>query len=149
MFVFILLLLLIGGGVLAAQSSINGRLGAIVGVLESAWLTFVLGAVVTFLLMLFLEPTHSQTLFSVEKWRLCGAFFGVTYMVVIVFAIPRIGTAAATVAVITGQLLMSLLIDQWGWLGNAVVPFDWSRYGAIALLMGAVALIYLSHRRQQ
>lgn len=41
-------LLLAGGAVLAAQSSINGRLGAHTGVLESAWLTFAVGAVLTF-----------------------------------------------------------------------------------------------------
>lgn len=51
----IFMLLLGGGAVLAAQSSINGRLGAITGVIESAWLTFIMGAVLTFLLMFFLS----------------------------------------------------------------------------------------------
>ena len=93
---FIFLVLLVGGAALAAQSSINGRLGANVGVLESAWLTFASGALVTFLLMFFFEPAHSETLFTVPKWQLIGALFGVVYMLVIVFAVPRVGTAAAT-----------------------------------------------------
>ncbi|MFN2411231.1 MAG: DMT family transporter, partial [Halomonas sp.] len=67
---FILALLLVGGAVLAAQSSINGRLGAKTGVIESAWLTFVIGAVLTFLLVFFFEPTKEATLFSVPKWQL-------------------------------------------------------------------------------
>lgn len=146
---FIFVLLLIGGAVLAAQSSINGRLGAKTGVIESAWLTFVMGAVLTFLLVFFFEPTHQATLFSVPKWQLTGALFGVVYMLAIVFAIPRVGTAAATVAVISGQLLMSLLIDHFGWLDNAVRPLDGSRYLAMALLIGAIALIYLSHQQRQ
>ena len=117
-------ILLLGGAVLAAQSSINGKLGAQTGVVESAWLTFV------------------------PKWQLIGALFGVVYMLAIVFAVPRVGTAAATVAVISGQLLMSLLIDHFGWLGNSRLPLDPARYLSMALLMGALALIYLSHRKR-
>ena len=75
----IFLVLLVGGAALAAQSSINGRLGANVGVLESAWLTFASGALVTFLLMFFFEPAHSETLFTVPKWQLIGALFGVAW----------------------------------------------------------------------
>lgn len=144
----IFILLLVGGAVLAAQSSINGRLGAQAGVIESAWLTFVIGAVLTFLLMFFFEPAQQATLFSVPKWQLTGALFGVVYMLAIVFAVPRVGTAAATVAVISGQLLMSLLIDHFGWLSNAVRPLDASRYIAMALLIGAIGLIYLSHQQR-
>ena len=144
----IFILLLVGGAVLAAQSSINGRLGAKTGVIESAWLTFIMGAVLTFLLMFFFEPTQQATLFSVPNWQLTGALFGVVYMLAIVFAVPRVGTAAATVAVISGQLLMSLLIDHFGWLSNAVRPLDSSRYVAMALLIGAIGLIYLSHQQR-
>lgn len=145
----IFLLLLIGGGALSAQSSINGRLGSNVGVLESAWLTFASGALITFLLMFFFEPPHEQTLFTVPKWQLIGALFGVVYMLVVVFAVPRVGTAAATVATISGQLLMSLLIDNFGWLGNTAMPIDPSRIVAMLLLAGALALIYLSNTRRQ
>ncbi|MDI4638194.1 MULTISPECIES: DMT family transporter [Halomonadaceae] len=142
-------LLLLGGAVLAAQSSINGRLGAKVGVLASAWLTFVIGAVVTFLLAFFFEPAHSATLFSVPKWQLTGALFGVVYMLAIVFAVPRVGTAAATVAVISGQLIMSLLVDHFGWLDNDRLPLDPSRLAAMALLAGALLLIYQSNARRE
>lgn len=141
-------LLLLGGAVLAAQSSINGKLGAQTGVVESAWLTFAMGAVITFLLMFFFESPKEATLFSVPKWQLIGALFGVVYMLAIVFAVPRVGTAAATVAVISGQLLMSLLIDHFGWLGNNRLPLDPSRYLSMALLIGALTLIYMSHRRR-
>ncbi|WP_445010745.1 DMT family transporter [Vreelandella stevensii] len=142
-------LLLAGGAVLAAQSSINGRLGSHTGVMESAWLTFAVGAVLTFLLVLFFEPPQEATLMSVPKWQLTGALFGVVYMLAIVFAVPRVGTAAATVSVISGQLLMSLLIDHFGWLDNAQRELDGSRYLAMALLLVAIVLIYLSHRQQQ
>ncbi|TWI55616.1 transporter family-2 protein [Pseudomonas duriflava] len=150
MLLFIVLLAVLGSGaVLSAQSSINGRLGAKVGVLESAWLTFASGALLTFLLMFFFETPHAETLFTAPKWQLIGALFGVVYMLAMVFAIPRVGTAAATVAVITGQLLMSLLIDHFAWLGNTERPLDLSRLAAVALLFGALILIYQSNSRQE
>ncbi|WP_414631564.1 DMT family transporter [Acinetobacter sp. UBA3025] len=114
MIYIMLLVVIFGGAVLCAQSSINGRLGAKVGVLESSWLTFVLGALVSFLIAFFLEPNHELNLFTAPRWQLTGAFFGVAYMLTIVFAMPRLGAAATTVAVISGQLLMSLLIDHFG-----------------------------------
>ena len=68
-----------GGAVLCAQSSINGRLGAKVGVLESSWLTFVLGALVSFLIAFFLEPNHALNLFTAPRWQLTGAFLACLY----------------------------------------------------------------------
>lgn len=145
MIYIMLLVVIFGGAVLCAQSSINGRLGAKVGVLESSWLTFVLGALVSFLIAFFLEPNHSLNLFTAPRWQLTGAFFGVAYMLTIVFAMPRLGAAATTVAVISGQLLMSLLIDHFGWLNNPVIHLDGSRLAAIALLAVALFFIYKSN----
>lgn len=142
-------LLLLGGAVIAAQSSINGALGARVDVLTSAWLTFVIGAVVTALLVIFFEPPHQATLLSVPKWQLLGALFGIYCMTTIVFAVPRIGTAATNVAIISGQLFMGLLIDHFGWFGNEHLPLDYSRLAAILLLAGAVCMIYLSSTRRR
>ena len=57
--------------------------------------------------------------------------FGVAYMLRLYF--PCLDWAAATtVAVISGQLLMSLLIDHFGWLNNPVIHLDGSRLAAIA-----------------
>lgn len=142
------LLALAGGISLAVQSSINGRLGNAAGVMETAWLTFVLGAAISFLLYFFFEPPHAMTLLTAPKWQLIGALFGVVYILVSVFAVPRVGIAAATVAVITGQLAMSLLIDHFGWFANTAIPLDASRYASIALLAAALVLIYLGNRRE-
>ncbi|QCI12494.1 DMT family transporter [Pseudomonas putida] len=148
MLVTMLLLVVFSGAVLCAQSAINGRLGAEVGVLESAWLTFALGTLVSFLYAFLFEPQHAMNLFNVPRWQVSGAFFGVVYMLVIVFAMPRVGTAAATVAVISGQLLMSLLVDHFGWFGNNVIHLGGSRMIAVGLLAVALVLIYKSNTVQ-
>ena len=112
--------------------------------LRSAFLTFATGALVTGLLILFFAPATSVNLLQVPKWQLLGAFCGVPYIVIMVLAVQRIGTATATVAVIFGQLTMSLLIDNFGWLGNSTMAFSPARLAAVICLALALYLIYTS-----
>ena len=145
----LLLLLVVGAGaVLSVQAAINGRLGQAVGVLRSSLLTFVVGAIVTALLILFFEPAHAVSLLEVPKWQLSGALFGVVYMLVMVGAVPRVGTAVATVAVILGQLGMGMLIDNFGWLGNPPIELSTSRMLAMVCLALALVFMYRSSVRQ-
>ncbi|MDO7899062.1 DMT family transporter [Pseudomonas citrulli] len=146
---FILLLVVVAAGaVLSVQAAINGRLGQMVGVLRSSLLTFAVGTVTTGLLIVFFEPAHALTLLDMPKWQLSGALFGVVYMMVMVGAVPRVGTAVATVAVIVGQLGMGMLIDHFGWLGNPAIELSGSRILAMACLALALVFMYRSNARQ-
>ncbi|WP_434580612.1 DMT family transporter [Pseudomonas sp. Z5-35] len=145
---FLLLVVVAAGAVLSVQAAVNGRLGQTVGVLRSSLLTFVVGTVVTGLLIVFFEPAHAVSLLDVPKWQLGGALFGVVYMIVMVGAVPRIGTAVATVAVITGQLGMGMLIDNFGWLGNPAIELSGSRLLAMACLALALVFMYRSNTRR-
>lgn len=145
--VIMVVLAIIAGAALSVQAAINGQLGARVGVLKSAFLTFSLGALVTMLLILFFESAHPQTLMTVPKWQLAGALFGVPYIIIMVTAVPRVGTAVATVAVILGQLAMSILIDSFGWLDNPEIPLSGNRLAALVCLAVALGLIYRSNKK--
>lgn len=146
MIVIMMLLAVLGGATLSIQAAINGRLGSQVGVLKSAFLTFSVGALVTALLIFYFEPVQTVTLLDVPKWQLMGAMLGVPYTVIMVVAVQRIGTGIATVAVIFGQLAMSMLIDHFGWLGNASIHFTYTRLGAVVCLGIALYFIYSSSK---
>ncbi len=92
----------------------------------------------------YFEPKHTLTLLDVPKWQLLGAMCGVPYIVIMVLAVQRIGAAVATVAVIFGQLLMSILIDNFGWFGNEMLSFSPYRLGALICLGIALYFIYSS-----
>ena len=139
-----ILLVIAGGMGLSVEAGLLGPLASQVGVLRSAFLTFATGALVTGLLILFFAPATSVNLLQVPKWQLLGAFCGVPYIVIMVLAVQRIGTATATVAVIFGQLTMSLLIDNFGWLGNSTMAFSPARLAAVICLALALYLIYTS-----
>ena len=146
MLILMVVLAVIGGATLSVQAALNGRLGSNVGVFKSAFLTFSVGAVVTALLIFFFEPNHAVTLMDVPKWQLLGALCGVPYIVIMVVAVQRIGTAVATVAVIFGQLSMSVLIDNFGWLGNEAISLSGSRISALVCLAIALYFIYSSNK---
>lgn len=146
MAIFLIILAVMGGAFLSIQAAINGQLGSKVGVFKSAFLTFSVGALITALLIFFFEPQHAVTLLDVPKWQLLGAFCGVPYIVIMVLAVQRIGTAVATVAVIFGQLAMSMLIDHFGWLGNEAIHFSATRLGAVICLGIALFFIYSSSK---
>ncbi|MFP5596064.1 DMT family transporter [Kluyvera sp. 142486] len=146
MLVIMILLSILGGAMLSIQAAINGRLGSQVGVLKSAFLTFSVGALITALMILYFEPVQAVTLLDVPKWQLMGAMFGVPYIVIMVVAVQRIGTGVATVAVIFGQLAMSMLIDHFGWLDNASIHFSYTRMAAVICLGIALYFIYSSSK---
>ncbi|MGL6257716.1 DMT family transporter [Vibrio sp. WXL210] len=143
----IILFAIAAGMALSAQAAINGQLGAKVGVIESALLTFSMGSVITGLLIFFFEPSYEATLLTVPKWQLSGALFGIVYMVVMVAAIPKIGVVITTVATILGQMLMSLVIDTQGWLGNAPIELNYWRVAAMVCIACALACTYLANRQ--
>lgn len=145
--VILLAVVVLAGAVLSVQAAINGRLGESVGVLRSSLLTFAVGAVVTGLLIFFFEPAQEVSLLEVPKWQLTGALFGVVYMMVMVGAVPVVGTAVATVAVIVGQLGMGMLIDNFGWLGNPAIELSSSRVLAMGCLALALVFMYRSSSR--
>ena len=100
------------------------------------------------MLVIFFEPPQAATMLNVPTWQLAGTLFGNFSMVAIVIAVPCIGTAATIVAIIAGQIIMGLMVDHFGWFGNTQIVLDYKRIAAIALLAGALYLIYLSNKRQ-
>lgn len=146
MIILMIILAVVGGSFLSIQAAINGQLGSKVGVFRSAFLTFALGALVTGLLIFFFEPKQAITLMDVPKWQLLGALCGVPYIIIMVLAIQRIGAAVATIAVIFGQLAMSMLIDNFGWMGNEIIHFSMIRFGAVICLAIALFFIYSSNK---
>ncbi|MDH2997031.1 hypothetical protein A1D22_04940 [Pasteurellaceae bacterium LFhippo2] len=143
-----IMLALIGGAALSVQAATNGQLGSKLGVYHTAFMTFFLGMLVTGLLIFFFEPNRAIGLLDMPKWQLTGALFGVPYIVIMTFALQRLSSATATVAVIFGQLAMSMLIDSFGWLNNNAIDFSFTRFGAIICLGIALYFIHSSSQNK-
>jgi len=132
------ILMFCGGISVAVQPSINGRLAEKVGVIESSFISFAVGALVLLALVLISGRGNLRGIGDANWWELTGGLLGAFFVTLTIVVVPKIGTASTMAATITAQLLTGLLLDQFGLFGLRAVPLDGKRtLGAALLLIGA------------
>ena len=136
------ILALIAGAALSLESAFLGEMGKTVGELESSLYAFVMGAIIMALIWLFLGKGNLRYLFEAPKWQLAGGSLGATYLTLIIISVPYIGVGMAMVAVVVGQLLISMLIEHYGWLGSRHIRLNKEKVLAVASMVVALLLIY-------
>lgn len=140
---YILYLLMVCGGIIVAvQPSINARLARIVGVLESSCISFAIGTIALFMLVLLFGRGSMRGITGASWWELTGGLLGAFFVTMTIFVVPRIGTAAAMAAIIAGQLATGVLMDHFGLFGGRHIPLDSSRTIGVALLMAGGWLVF-------
>jgi transporter family-2 protein len=77
----------------------------------------------------------------VPWWGWCGGLLGSLYVLSLVFLFPRLGAGVSIGLVVCAQLVASLVLDQFGWLGLEKRPVDWSRLGGVVLIAGGAILL--------
>ncbi|ELS59880.1 hypothetical protein BSI_33960 [Bacillus inaquosorum KCTC 13429] len=76
------------------------------------------------------------------KWSLLGGVLGVVYLTSIVISVPFVGVGLTMVAVIIGQLIMSMIIEHYGWLGSKKTRINKEKIFAVISMIIALILIY-------
>jgi transporter family-2 protein len=139
----VLLLTVVAGFGLSSQAAINGTLGKSTGAVEASLISFFIGTIGLVLAVLFLGKGNLAAVFTVPKWQLFGGLIGAVYVLVLTIAAPRIGVGMAVISVICGQMLMSMVIDNFGWLHTKPIPINGYRVAGVLLLFVALGLIYV------
>src|SRR3954464_2534715 len=141
----LLLLLAIGAGVLLpVQAGINAQLRSAVGSpLAAGLVSFLVGTAglaAVLLLMrqgMALRPAWATT----PWWYWVGGLIGAVYVVATIVLAPRLGAATMIAAIVAGQMIASLLLDQYGLLGFPIHPISGVRLLGAALVIGGVMLV--------
>lgn len=136
------LLMLCGGIAVAVQPSINARLARIVGVLESSCISFAVGTIALFMMVLLAGRGSLRGIAGASWWELTGGLLGAFFVTMTIFVVPRIGTAATMAAIIAAQLATGVLMDHFGLFGGRQIPLDSSRMIGVALLMAGGWLVF-------
>jgi transporter family-2 protein len=135
----------IAGLLLTVQIGLNATLGRAAGNLRFAvFMNFLVGLIglITYFAAGGFGPWPSREgLAAVPLWAWFGGLLGAFYVTVATLAGPRIGAAALLALTVFGQLIASLLVDQFGWLGFQVQPISATKLVGAALLLGGVGLI--------
>ncbi|MEX0620817.1 MAG: DMT family transporter, partial [Solirubrobacterales bacterium] len=126
------------------QHPLNGLLSDSSGELVAGFSNFVVGT----LLLLFLVVVTGRAsklagLSGAHAWQFLGGLIGVISVVVALSAVSVVGAAGLTAALVTGQLLGSILIDRAGAFGLPVVLLTARRLiGVVLLLAGTLMCVY-------
>ncbi len=143
------LLLTAGAGVLVAtQAPINGHLGEHVGRLQAAFISFLVGTVFLFVLLLLLDGgfPKGSGVGELPLTYFAGGLLGAGYVVTAIITVKVLGAGGITAATITGQLTAAVLIDQFGAFGLDRHPVTWQRLAGL-LLLGLGTWLVVSGRR--
>jgi transporter family-2 protein len=138
------ILAVLAGGGLAVQQALNANLRNVLS--SAAWsgiTSYAVGLACMVLFALCLrDPVPSMAMAGRAPWWIyCGGLFGAIFIALAVILIPRLGAAAFMVALVTGQMLTSVTLDHFGWLGLAQRPIDSPRLIGIAFLIAGCVLI--------
>ena len=139
----ILLIILIGlaGGIaVGLQSPMASMLTQRLGMFESVFIVHVGGALFALLPLLFYSGGKLGQWRSVPWYALGAGIFGLIVIGAISYMIPRIGVAGAITTIVAGQLLVSTILDQFGWPGAEARPMDPARAVGLAVVLVGVWL---------
>ena len=131
------------GGMIAIQSVLNATLGQRLGHFGSVLaLTFVSIATLIVLILLFPSTADFHHLPSFSEWHLyLGGVLGVMILAAPIVLVPRIGTTSTLVAIVLGQLMMALLVDQFGLFASPKIVVTPTRVLGIAIVLLGTFLV--------
>ena len=126
------------------QASVNARLRSALGspnyaaLISYAGGTLVMAAVI----LAFREPLlASSAMIRAPWWSWTGGLCGAVYVVIIILLLPRLGTAPTIALFVLGQMVASLVIDNFGWFGVPRHSIDFTRAIGAMLLVAGVVLV--------
>jgi transporter family-2 protein len=139
--VFLILLVgLVGGIAVGLQGPLASIMTQRMGPLESSFIVHLGGAVLSIIPLLIIGGGKLGQWRSAPWYALCAGFFGLVVLSAVSYTIPRIGVAAAIVSIVAGQIILSAVLDHFGWLGAAVRPLDPPRLLGLTVVMLGVWL---------
>ena len=142
--VFLLFLFAVSSGaMLSLQAVMNSEIGRRAGVFGTVLILTIIGFVTTLaVVLLFPETSNLRNIPGFSEWYLyIGAFLGVIIMATPVILVPRIGASLTLTGWIVGQLLLSVVIDHFGWLNTPRIEIGLARIAGVFLLIGGAYLI--------
>jgi transporter family-2 protein len=135
MYLIALLTAFAAGVLMAFQGSLNTGLGKIIGLLASTFFVHAIGtAAMTILLLIMKGESKAGKLTDVPWYLYLGGILSVVIIYAVATSISRIGVAAATTAIIVGQVGTALAIDHFGCFGLEKIPFTWIKAVGVACL---------------
>jgi len=130
------------GGLIAAQPAVNAGLGRETGSIAAALVSFAVGTLLLAgIVVVAGESGGLSETFSVPWYYLLGGVLGAAYVLTALIVVKTIGAGGVAAATITGQLVLSIVLDRLGVLGLEETAITWERVLGVGLLLAGTYLI--------
>lgn len=142
--IILLLLALAAGVLLPVQAGVNAQLRTALGSpLAAALVSFLVGtAGLAGAAVAGRTPLPLRSAWDVTPWwQWTGGLLGAVYVLATIVLAPRLGAATLIAAVVAGQMMASLVLDQYGLVGFPTHPISAPRLLGAALVTVGVVLI--------
>ncbi len=139
--ILIIVIGLIGGVAVGLQSPLAGAIGQRLGGTASSLIVHLSGAILSGILLVVRGGENIKEWNRLPWYMLGAGVFGVILYQTISVTLPRLGSTMMVTLIITGQLLVGVLIDHFGWLGVTQHPLTWTRILGVLVLLGGGYLI--------
>ena len=139
-----ILIALAAGAMMPTQAATNNRMAVVVdSPILAAFLSFVVGtvALLVYALVAGVPLGNLASAKDAPAIAWIGGLLGAFYVAAGVTLVPRLGVAMTFSLIIAGQMLVTIIIDHFGWLGVPVKEVSLARFGGVLLVTAGVVLI--------
>ncbi|MBV9989241.1 MAG: DMT family transporter [Chitinophagaceae bacterium] len=134
----------LAGITITTQAGVNSQLRfAVNNQWVAAFISFLVGTVLlgAFVLATRQNIPSAATLRNIELYKYAGGLLGAFFVTVIIFSVPKIGSANVFALVIAGQLFIALLYDHLGLFGFRQSGISWVKIAGVFLMIAGAYLI--------
>lgn len=138
-----ILAVLIGGALTALQGPTNARLAAAVNSpVNAALVSFAVGTAALLIVAAALHSRPDVAAVRALPWTSwLGGLYGAVFVVAAAYAVPKLGVATTVTLMVAGQMLLSLVLDHFGFMGMPRQPVSPARVAGVLMLIGGVLLV--------
>ena len=139
-----ILMALVAGISVPTQAGINAQLGLWTkSPVIAATISFAVGTVT---LVIYTFATRIPlpavaTIGSHPWWVWIGGALGAFFVTATIILVPKLGATTMVTTVLAGQMVASLALDHFGWLGYPLHPISLGRIAGVVLVCAGVWLI--------
>lgn len=138
-----------GGMLMATQSAINGKLGSILASpVHAAFVSFLVGTIFLFIIVTIIRKEITQIRFAIgkdkPKWIWIGGILGSFFVFGMSYLVPIMGTGLVVIICLSGQIICSILLDSFGWIGAKQKKVTGVQYLGLAFIFFAIVLIRMN-----
>ena len=133
----------ISGALMSVQGVFNTRVSEKIGLLESNTIVQGSAFILALIAMLIFGKGDILKVTECNKLYLFGGVLGFVITITVMLSISNLSPTIAISVILISQLFVAALIDAFGLFGAEKVPFTWTKYlGIILMVAGVIVFKY-------